>query len=241
MPSIRRLFRKLLRREPGTRATWIYPLPAQRALYFAVPKVACTTWLRICCTARGVDLDAVDRAAWFDAIPHVGTGELGAFAGWYRFGFVRNPWDRLVSCYLNKILPDPGMAMPTFADGIPITFRRYGTFRAGMSFPDFAQAVARIPDEDADDHFRSQHAFFAHRGRALTIDEIARFEDAPAAFDQVLARLGLTVAALPQEKRSRGRRPYVDYYGDDRALIDLVGARYATDVERFGYTFDPPP
>jgi hypothetical protein len=238
MPSIRRMLRKVLGRTPSTAADWVYPLPAQRALYFAVPKVACTTWLRICCTAQGVDLDRVDRAQWFDAIPHVGTGQLARFAGWFRFGFVRNPWDRLVSCYLNKILPEPGIPMPTFVDGIPATFHRYGLFRAGMSFGDFARAVASIPDDDADDHFRSQHRFFEHRGRPLAIDLLARFEDAPAAFDEVIARLGLPIAAVPHAKRTPDRRPCADYYRGDPALVELVGQRYARDVERFGYRFD---
>jgi len=237
MGRIRKLLSKVGLAAPPTRmGRWVYPMPTQRALYFAVPKVACTTWLRICCRAQGVELGDLPPDAWFDAIPRLDRRDLRRFAGWRRFGFVRNPWDRLVSCYLSKILSDPGKQMPTFVDGIPVEFHRYGVFRAGMPFSEFARACCEIPDHDADDHFVSQHRFFDARPRAdVTVE---RFEDAAAVFPRTLQALGLPADAIPHDKRSVGRDPYVDYYGEDRELVAAVGRRYAEDARRYGYVFD---
>lgn len=220
---------------PSNIGRWVYPMPAQRALYFAVPKVACTTWLRICCRAQGISLDDLPPEQWFDAIPRVDRNDLHAFAGWQRFGFVRNPWDRLVSCYLSKILPDPRTPMPGFTDGIQDEFHRFSVFRAGMPFDEFARACCAIPDELADEHFVSQHLFFETRP-ALPVD-VTRFEDAETAFPRALQQLGLPVDSIPHDKRSVGRRPYAEYYRDPR-LIEQVGERYAGDVASYGYTFD---
>ena len=90
MGRIRRLLSKVGLAAPQTRmGRWVYPMPAQRALYFAVPKVACTTWLRICCRTQGVELGDLPPDAWFDAIPRVDRRDLRRFAGWRGFGFVR--------------------------------------------------------------------------------------------------------------------------------------------------------
>lgn len=212
-------------------------MPAQRALYFAVPKVACTTWLRICCRLQGVGLREVDGADWFDAIPHIGPDAVAGYPDWFRFGFVRNPWDRLVSCYLNKIRAADSPDIPTFRNGIPIAFERFGKFQAGMPFGEFARAVAGIPDAEADAHFRSQHTFFEHDGEPLRIDTIERFEDAPDSFRKVLDALDIESDELPHDKRTRGRRPYSSYYEDDET-VSLVGERYATDIARYGYAFE---
>ena len=151
---------------------------------------------------------------------------------------MRNPWDRLVSCYLDKIRPPEGPDPPTFRRGIPRTFEPYGLFRGGMPFGDFVRAVASIPDAEADAHFRSQHCFFADGARDLTIDRIGRFEDVPGVFHELLQRLGIAEFALPHDKRTKARQHASAYYGDDDLLIELVATRYATDVARFGYRFE---
>lgn len=216
---------------------WIYPMPDQRALYFSVPKVACTTWLRICCRAQGIDLDQVERMKWFDSIESIPPSKVDEYPGWQRFGFIRNPWDRLVSCYLSKILPDANTPMPGFVDGIQANWHDFGVFRAGMPFPEFARAVCEIPDEAADAHFMSQHRFFQREGKQVEDLVLHRFEDAETTFPAVLQSLGLPADSIPHDKKTVGRKPYTDYYEGDDELVAQVAARYAQDLEQFDYTF----
>ena len=67
---------------------------------------------------------------------------------YFRFGFVRNPWARLYSCYRDKILG------PTLRDQ-QFILGHFG-FTPGMAFADFVRGVAEIPDEEADGHFVGQ-------------------------------------------------------------------------------------
>jgi len=76
----------------------------------------------------------------------------------FRFGFVRNPLDRLLSCYAQKIVyyeRELGMH--------PLLWRYGNTFDKDMTFAEFVVAVSRIPDRVSDIHFRSKHTFLYHR------------------------------------------------------------------------------
>ncbi len=152
------------------------------------------------------------------------------FNGFFKFAFVRNPWDRLLSCYLQKLGPG----------GRGLTRYDYGgtELHQGMSFAEFLEAVHEIPDDEADAHFRSQHAAVCDPDGAVMADFVGRFENLERDFALVAERLGLgnDGAALPHLTRSANdRRSYVGFY-DDR-LKKLVQERFEKDIETFGYSF----
>lgn len=64
---------------------------------------------------------------------------------------------------------------------------------------------------------------------------IMRFERLDGDFATVCSALGISSGALPVYNRS-SRDHYSKYYDDE--LRELVGERFATEIERFGYTFD---
>lgn len=145
--------------------------------------------------------------------------------GYYGFGFVRNPLDRLYSCYTQKIVLY-GRLKDT-----PIIFWRYGdTFRADMTFRDFVEAVADIPDRIADRHFRSQHRFLYHKDEPV-VDYIGRFENLDRDWERIRRRFDLPV--LAHHNRSPRRRSYTNAYTPDLARI--AARRYEKDIRLFGY------
>jgi hypothetical protein len=67
------------------------------------------------------------------------------------------------------------------------------------------------------------------------VDYIMRFENLADDFRTVCGTLGILPATLPRYNRS-SREHYSKYYDDE--LRELVRARFAAEIERFGYIFE---
>jgi chondroitin 4-sulfotransferase 11 len=151
---------------------------------------------------------------------------------YFKFAFVRNPWDRLVSCYCNKLSGHGrGLKLPADND-----IELY----PGMPFAEFVEAVHAIPDSEANIHFESQHKVICGSGgdKPILTDFVGRFENLKSDFYVVAKRIGGSQnLELPHILRSRRRksRPYTDFY--DHRLRDLVRERYQDDIEIFGYSY----
>jgi len=152
----------------------------------------------------------------------------GEYRDYFKFAFVRNPWDRLVSCYFQKIVNPKGIDLnPPGED----------RFYRSMQFGEFVEVVAAIPDEKANAHFRSQYRGICDKNRNVLANFVGRFENLAEDFDFVAKKIGDERLELPHLLRSgrRRSRPYVEFY-DDR-LRELVRRRFRDDVEIFGYSF----
>ena len=107
------------------------------------------------------------------------------YQNYFKFTFVRNPWDRLLSCYMSKVVPE------RFAG----SFKTYGNvaFRDDMSFQEFAEAVCLVPDEEANVHFCSQYVFVCGGGsrRNILADYVGCFENLEEDFEIVTKRIML--------------------------------------------------
>ncbi len=136
-----------------------------------------------------------------------------AFAAYFKFAFVRNPFDRFVSY----------CAFVTRGDGAflqdPQHVMRYILFQA--------RPVDHVL-------FQPQHTFVTDETGALLADYVGRVEDMQGSYDEICARIGIASAPLGQVNSSR-RGGYRDYY--DQALIDGVADYYRRDLELFGYEF----
>ena len=160
------------------------------------------------------------------------AGLHGQYENYFKFAFVRNPWDRLVSCHSQKLGPNgPGLKLPTEND-----IELY----PGMPFAEFVEAVHEIPDTEANPHFQSQHEVICGPGKDRTIlaDFVGRFENLRADFDVVARHIGgAQNLELPHILRSQRRqgRAYTQFY--DSRLRDLVQERYQEDIEIFGYSY----
>jgi chondroitin 4-sulfotransferase 11 len=188
----------------------------------------------------GVSLEETDgnthEARWPE--PPVGPGGTGPlFPGLFAFAFVRDPWDRLVSCYRDKIVGEvDGFTYFTVRPGVANCLARFDAFVAGMSFDEFVRAVASIPDEKADVHFRSQHTFVTDEAGQLAVDFIGRYERLTEDFRLVGQTIGLPAIELPRLQAAREPVRYAGFYSVETRRI--AGERFGLDVELFGYTFD---
>ena len=143
----------------------------------------------------------------------------------FSFAFVRNPWDRLVSCWADKCGVNSDVDMSGY--GLP----------RGVSFEDFVGVVSQLSDPYSEIHFKSQTPFLCH-GPQIAPSFIGRFEhlrhDWRTVQNVVMSRTGIALSDLRQLRASE-RRPYRDYYS--RRMAMMVEERYQADVDLFGYKF----
>lgn len=191
-----------------------------------VPKVANSSIKAALLDAVGVPWDGQNLHA-HRAFEFFKPSEFAAMRGVFRFAFVRNPFDRLVSCWAQKI------DQPTHDNR---GMRRMG-FRPGMGWEEWLEAALNIPPEQMDIHFRPQHLLLCHQGE-VPVDYLGKFEslneDWRAVRYMAEKTAALTLPELPVLTTSR-HLPYREMYSaTQRKRVEDV---YAGDLALFDYGF----
>ncbi len=150
---------------------------------------------------------------------------------YYKFTFVRNPWDRLYSGY-NYFHHCIGMTKHRdhrWATQMLGRFSGFEEFVNGLSNPDFVKTIKQY------DHFRDQKDWLCDPSSGeMMMDFVGRFENLERDYNHVCARLGVT-QKLPHYRRGKGS-DYRTHYSD--RMIDIVGEVYEADISAFSYGFD---
>lgn len=148
-------------------------------------------------------------------------------ADYWTFGFVRNPWDRMVSwwsmianwrAWVDRKEFDPATRGNPF-------------WRKASEYDDFEQFVLRGPDDFV--RLRRQQIDFLVAGDRRA-DFIGRTETLGRDAQTALERFGLTAESIGHHNQSR-RTGYREYYTPDaRARVAEV---FKKDIDEFGYEF----
>lgn len=135
---------------------------------------------------------------------------------YYKFGFVRNTWDKLVSVW----------AMYTTNERKAELFRNH--FKKEPSQVGFEEFVAAIAT------FKNHHWELQVRMIPEELDLVGRFETFSSDWGKACREMGLA----PEIHKSNWttHRNYKEHYTDE--LERLVAEIYAPDIDRFGYRFD---
>ena len=213
-------------------------------VYVATPKAACTTLKATLWRWHLRDADCVvDPAAihrrtdaTFRAPRELGFRRFMAdinAADYVRFCFVRNPYTRLLSCYLNKIVGRNSEGR----------LRRDGlAFRAKFGFAEdddipFAAFVERIASEswyEANPHWRIQTEQLLWGG--VRYDFVGRFESFPAELDRLARELDVDLRRYLLDRRHHATNAHLHV---DRFYTPELQARvrdlYRPDFDAFGY------
>jgi len=214
-------------------------LECYRAVYIDIAKVASSSLKAKLAVMLGLDLDKEGGNPHEVEFPHPPeSGHAGErlYPGLYTFAFVRNPWDRLVSCYRDKIQGEVEGFTRFSRSGVAHCLARFDTFSANMSFEEFVHAVALLPDAEADEHFRSRHNYVTNVWGAIAVDFVGRYENLESDFRHVAERIGLpTETRLPRLQANPRFVSYTDYY--TTVTRDIIATRFAQDIALFSYHF----
>ena len=138
------------------------------------------------------------------------------FESYFKFAFVRNPWDWIVSLYHARL------QHPVHPE--------YELARYLGDFPSYLQWWV--------DNKRSQQKdLLVDDNNNLLVDFVGRFESLESDFKTICRRLGLKLT-LPHRNDSifRVTKDYREYFDADTR--DLVAEVCADDIRLFGYSFD---
>lgn len=139
------------------------------------------------------------------------------FSGLYKFAFVRNPYDWMVSRYEFIRQSDH--------------HHRHHRVR-DLDFPKFVQWQCN----GLLGRRRDQCHFLLSRSGELLVDDIFRFETLEQDIAILCEKLGIDGPEDMPHRHRTVRKPYQEYY--TKAERDAVARAFVRDIERFGYSFD---
>ncbi len=151
------------------------------------------------------------------------------FDEYFKFAFVRNPWDRLLSEY------------------------HYRNYHKHYTFTEFVTHGLPQADNYSDRyrHIMPQSDFIYDDNDKLIVDFVGRFENLQKDFRLILKKLNLPPSDLPHVNKSKGKRFFCftkifnfitpkrrreKYYYKEP--IDLINLLYSRDIQNFGYKFN---
>jgi hypothetical protein len=148
------------------------------------------------------------------------------FDEYFKFAFVRNPWDRVLSAY-NYLK----------AGGSSVRDREFSRQHLTDfdSFGDFVRRWLRVEDVHSQVHFMPQHEFIGLDDQDIAVDFLGRYETLETDFAAVSTHLGLSPSLGTETRVTNRRGSYRDEY--DEETRGIVSDVYARDIEMFGYEF----
>ncbi len=150
------------------------------------------------------------------------------FAEYFKFAFVRNPWDRVVSAYL--FLKQGGLHGGD---------QRWATAKleAYPTFDAFVHGWLKPENIRSGRHFVPQVDYIRMPGKQTTeLDFVGFFENLRGDYDYIRKTLG-TGEALAAKNTTPGKhKDFRSYYTAETQAI--VAEVYREDIELLGYTFD---
>ena len=184
-----------------------------RFIYYEIPKCGSSTIKNIIFKNCAGEALSASYKIWIPQAPHLVFPEnhdVSEYPDYYKFCFIRNPWDRLVSAWSDK--------------------RNHYSFLSEKSFREFLDLIQNHPNH----HWAPCTAFIPHKEDIYTVDFIGRMESFSDDFTKLCKKLGLTMDSIPRINASQ-RKDYRCYY--DKRDARYVQTLFASDIDLGNYCF----
>lgn len=153
---------------------------------------------------------------------------------YFKFTFVRNPWDRIASCYRNKIENSWKYAHKR------VNSSSKKLKSKGLNFENNELTLNEflILLEKGNNRFYNIH--WAPQTSIVNMDKmdfIGRFENLEEDWKYVCKKIGIDERKLPHKLQTKPKdQSYRDYYKDQES-IDIISRIYKKEIELFNYKF----
>ena len=139
------------------------------------------------------------------------------FENYYKFGFVRNPWDRELSHY-----------------HFILNWHDHRFHHQVAALEDFNDYVSWLIDHQ-DQFYSPQSRYLADDQGNVLADYVGRFEHLSEDVYAICEAIGIDKPVIPHANKT-DHSHYLEYYND--RSIDLISQLYADDIRIFRYTVD---
>lgn len=191
----------------------------RKFIYWKNPKAACSSILQI---LRDNNIINNDNLHGKQNILSEGWANAWRHYDYFQFSFVRNPWDRFVSLYLDKTKRVVGTKWE---------MREWKKY-SNHTFEQFAEAMYKRGVNNIDRHSRCQ---FLNLNRLNGINYVGKVENFDKNMATVAKKLNLENLTLHKINQTEERKPYQEYYNDK--TVNLVGDIYRKDIKIFKYKY----
>ena len=175
-------------------------------VYFVTPKVCTRSFFQL---FKNININT-------SLADHYRELDLNECIEYFKFGLVRNPWDRLVSVWKNKVIDNHQSGVKDL--------REYKNFSM------FVKKTCEKNLHKCDRHIMLQSELLPHEH----LNWIGRFENLQEHFNTICDKIGIPRTQLPHENKSNHKH-YTEYYDDETR--EIVAEKYAKDIEYFGYSY----
>ena len=144
--------------------------------------------------------------------------EAKIFDEYFKFSFIRSPWDAIISKYLDVWFTNKHPGGPIGK-------------KAGKSLEYFLEHY-RAPKHE---HGETFFDFFDPE----QLDFVGRFENRENDLNYISQRIGFQIDPNTHAKKQQqlySKKHYAEYYSDETR--EIVAQKYANDIEYFGYKFE---
>lgn len=195
----------------------IHATSKQRLYNLTISDTHQFVWFRVAKVGtRTIYQTLINNEVFFSVNDYQLPYERKKYKKYFKFAFVRNPWDRVVSCYFNKVVTQGHYA-----------FREC----FGKGFEYFVEFISRQNLAMADAHIRLQTQLIP----LDQIDFIGRLENFNEDLLYVLSVLNLHQVNIPHKNKTKHAH-YSTYYNEKTKRI--IAEKYRDDIEAFGYQFE---
>lgn len=222
-------------------------------IYCFIPKVACTQWKTILSELKGlcknnscISRSFIHNRRHFKNLnTYPSDVALGMLQRYFSFLFVREPFERLLSAYMDKFFPGNKEFHRNIGTGIIRKFRPLASERArktgdDVTFAEFTDYLVHVARGRGDEHWNTYQTLC--HPCAINYDVIGHFENLIEEGPYVIRKAGIEhLVSFPQYIPSNTTSQLLRFYSQiPRDNIARLRDVYQSDFEMFGYPFPGP-